>query len=228
MRPPILAPIHRQGWPFIALFALVTVGLAAISSFLGWIGLLLTVWCAFFFRDPVRAVPDRTGLVVSPADGIVTLIEPAVPPRELGLPATPRPRISVFMNVFDVHVNRAPIGGTVARMSYRPGSFFNASLDKASEQNERQSIRLALADGRDIIMVQIAGLVARRIVNWVAEGDALVIGQRLGMIRFGSRVDIYLPDGVQPLVGEGQRAIAGETVLADLAADEPSRRVTCL
>jgi len=124
-----------------------------------------------------------------------------------------------------VHVNRAPIAGTVARMSYRPGSFFNASLDKASEQNERQSIRLALADGRDIVMVQIAGLVARRIVNWVAEGDALATGQRLGMIRFGSRVDIYLPDGVQPLVGEGQRAIAGETVLADLASDEPARRV---
>ena len=228
MRPPILAPIHRQGWPLIGLFAIVTVGLAAISSFLGWIGLLLTAWCVFFFRDPARAVPERTGLVVSPADGIVTLIEPAVPPRELGLEATPRPRISVFMNVFDVHVNRAPIAGTVARMSYRPGSFFNASLDKASEQNERQSIRLALADGRDIVMVQIAGLVARRIVNWVAEGDDLATGQRLGMIRFGSRVDIYLPDGVQPLVGEGQRAIAGETVLADLASDEPARRVISL
>jgi len=228
LRPPILVPIHRQGWPFIALFAAVTVGLAAISSFLGWIGLLLTAWCAFLFRDPVRSVPDRAGLVVSPADGIVTLIEPAVPPRELGLPATPRPRISVFMNVFDVHVNRAPIAGTVARLSYRPGRFFNASLDKASEHNERQSIRLSLADGRDIVMVQIAGLVARRIVNWVGEGDALVTGQRLGMIRFGSRVDIYLPDGVQPLVGEGQRAIAGETVLADLASDEPARRVIAL
>jgi len=228
LRPPILAPIHRQGWPFIALFAVVTVALAAISGFLGWIGLLLTAWCAFFFRDPVRSVPDRAGLVVSPADGIVTLIEPAVPPRELGLPATPRPRISVFMNVFDVHVNRAPIAGTLARLSYRPGSFFNASLDKASEQNERQSMRVALADGRDIVLVQIAGLVARRIVDWVAEGDALVTGQRIGMIRFGSRVDIYLPDGVQPLVAEGQRAIAGETVIADLASDEPQRRVTCL
>ena len=228
MRPPILVPIHRQGWPFIALFAAVTVAFVAISSFLGWIGLLLTAWCAFFFRDPPRVAPDRAGLVVSPADGIVTLIEPAVPPRELGLPATPRPRISVFMNVFDVHVNRAPIGGTVARMSYRPGSFFNASLDKASEQNERLSLRLGLADGRDIVVVQIAGLVARRIVDWVAEGDAVATGQRIGMIRFGSRVDVYLPDGAQPMGGEGQRAIAGETVLADLASDEPARRVVTL
>jgi phosphatidylserine decarboxylase len=228
VRPPILAPIHRQGWPFIALFAAATIVLALISSFLGWIGVLLTAWCVYFFRDPVRSVPQRAGLVLSPADGIVTLIEPAVPPPELGLPAAPRTRISVFMNVFDVHVNRAPIDCTVARMSYRRGRFFNASLDKASVDNERQSMRLTLADGRDIVLVQIAGLVARRIVDWVGEGDVLVAGQRIGMIRFGSRVDVYLPDGVQPLVAEGQRAIAGETVLADLASDEPVRRAVPL
>jgi phosphatidylserine decarboxylase len=224
LRPPILAPIHRLGWPFVALFAAVTVVLALFSAFLGWIGLLLTAWCAYFFRDPARAVPQRPGLLVSPADGVVTLIEPALPPPELGLPAAPRLRISVFMNVFDVHVNRAPIDCTVARMNYRRGRFFNASLDKASEENERQSLHLSLADGRDIVMVQIAGLVARRIVDWVGEGDVLSCGQRIGMIRFGSRVDVYLPDGVQPLVAEGQRAIAGETVLADLTSDEPSRR----
>jgi phosphatidylserine decarboxylase len=228
LRPPLLAPIHRQGWPFIAIFFAIAILLALVSATLGWIGLLLTVWCVFFFRDPERVVPSRPGLVVSPADGVVTLIEPAVPPSELGLPPTPRPRISVFMNVFDVHVNRSPIDCTVARMSYRPGRFFNAALDKASTDNERQSLRLTLADGRDIVVVQIAGLVARRIVDWVGEGDTLLAGQRIGLIRFGSRVDVYLPDGAQPLVAEGQRAIAGETVLADINSNEAPRRFMTL
>jgi phosphatidylserine decarboxylase len=224
VRPTLLAPIRREGWPFIAIGLALTVGLALISTFLGWIGALLTAWCVFFFRDPERVTPLGETLVVSPADGVVTLIEPAVPPPELAMGPNPRPRISVFMNVFDVHVNRAPVSGRIAHVAYRTGRFFNASFDKASDDNERQSFRLVMADGRDIAVVQIAGLVARRIVGWVGEGDQVVIGSRIGMIRFGSRVDVYLPPGGAPLVIEGQRAIAGETVLADLASTEPPRQ----
>ncbi|MBI3516564.1 MAG: phosphatidylserine decarboxylase, partial [Proteobacteria bacterium] len=171
-----------------------------------------------------RVTPLRDSLVVSPADGVVTLIEPAVPPPELAMGPNPRPRISVFMNVFDVHVNRAPVSARIAHVAYRPGRFVNASFDKASDDNERQSFRLVMADGRDVAMVQIAGLVARRIVSWVGEGDQVVIGSRVGMIRFGSRVDVYLPPGASALVIEGQRAIAGETVLADLDSSEPARQ----
>jgi phosphatidylserine decarboxylase len=224
VRPPILAPIRREGWPFIAIAAGVTVLLALfVSQFLAWIGALVTAWCAYFFRDPERVTPVREGLVISPADGVVTLIEPAVPPPELGLGPNPLPRISVFMNVFDVHVNRAPVSARVTQVAYRPGKFLNASFDKASDENERQSFKLQMADGRDIAMVQIAGLVARRIISWVGEGDQVIIGSRVGMIRFGSRVDVYLPPGCASLVVEGQRAIAGETVLADLASSEPPR-----
>jgi phosphatidylserine decarboxylase len=224
VRPTLLAPIRREGWPFIAIALALTVGLALISEFLGWIGALLTAWCVFFFRDPERVTPMRESLVVSPADGIITLIEPAVPPPELGMGPNPLPRISVFMNVFDVHVNRAPVSGRIAHVAYRTGRFLNASFDKASDDNERQSFRLVMADGRDVAVVQIAGLVARRIVGWVGEGDQVVIGSRIGMIRFGSRVDVYLPPGGAPLVIEGQRAIAGETVFADLASSEPARQ----
>jgi phosphatidylserine decarboxylase len=226
MRPPLLAPIRREGWPFVAAGVVLTVLLAALSGFLGWIGALLTAWCAFFFRDPERVTPTRDGLVVSPADGVVTLIEPAVPPPELAMGPNPRPRISVFMNVFDVHVNRAPVSARVAQVAYRPGRFVNAAFDKASDDNERQSFRLVMADGQDVAMVQIAGLVARRIVGWVGEGDQVAVGSRVGMIRFGSRVDVYLPPGAAPLVVEGQRALAGETVLADLASSEPARQGT--
>jgi phosphatidylserine decarboxylase len=173
--------------------------------------------------DPARTTPVRAGLVIAPADGVVQLIEPAPPPPELGMDANPRPRISIFMNVFDVHVNRTPIDATVKRTAYRPGKFFNASMDKASIDNERSSLWLQLDDGRDMAVVQIAGLVARRIVNWVGEGDRVNAGARFGMIRFGSRVDVYLPPGVAPLVAEGQRAVAGETVLADLNSDEAAR-----
>jgi phosphatidylserine decarboxylase len=224
LRPPILAPIRREGWPFIAIAAVIMIVLAVFSQFLGWLGALLTAWCVYFFRDPERVTPLREGLVISPADGVVTLIEPAVPPPELGMGPNPRPRISVFMNVFDVHVNRAPVGARITQVAYRPGRFVNASFDKASDDNERQSFRLEMADGRDLAMVQIAGLVARRIISWVGEGDEVVVGSRIGMIRFGSRVDVYLPPGVAPLVIEGQRALAGETVLADLSATEPPRQ----
>ncbi len=219
-----LPPIHREGWPFIGLFALLALGLWLFAAeWLGFIGLVLTAWCCYFFRDPARTTPVREGLVISPADGVVTLIEPAVPPEELGVGSTPRLRVSVFMNVFDCHVNRAALPGQVVKLAYRAGAFLNASLDKASELNERMSWRIQTASGQDVILVQIAGLVARRIVAFAREGDQLEVGQRFGMIRFGSRVDVYLPDGVAPLVAVGQRAIAGETVIADLAASEPAR-----
>jgi phosphatidylserine decarboxylase len=220
---PILVPINRDGWPFIAAFAVAAVVLAIVWQPLGWVGLLLTGWCTYFFRDPPRITPTRAGLVVSPADGIVQMIQPAVPPDELGLGPQPLARISVFMNVFDVHVNRSPISGTVAHLAYRPGKFFNASLDKASEFNERQAIRLRLDDGRDLAVVQIAGLVARRIRCNLKQGQAVRTGERFGLIRFGSRLDVYLPEGVSPLVAAGQTTIAGETVIADLAAAESPR-----
>lgn len=219
----IVVPINRAGWPFIAAFALVAVALAFVAQPLGWIGAALTLWCVFFFRDPDRVTPIRPGLVVSPADGLVRWVGPAPPPPELELGDAPLNRISIFMNVFDVHVNRIPIDGAVARLFYRPGRFFNASLDKASEHNERQSVVIAGADGVKIGLVQIAGLVARRILCRLREGQAVRSGQRFGMIRFGSRVDIYLPDGGASLVAVGQRTIAGETVLADLRSGEPER-----
>lgn len=219
----LLVPIHKAGWPFIALFATAAAGLGLVSDGLGAIGVVLTVWCVYFFRDPDRVTPVRDGLVISPADGIVQKIDQAPPPKELEMGDEPRPRIAVFMNVFDVHVNRAPISGTISRLSYRPGKFLNASLDKASEFNERQNLRLTMDDGRDIAFVQIAGLVARRILCDVHEGQEIRTGERFGMIRFGSRVDVYLPEGVEPLVAVGQRAIAGETVIADIMAKEPAR-----
>jgi phosphatidylserine decarboxylase len=219
-----IAPIHREGYPFVAIFAAVTLALFYIApDFLGWIGVFLTLWCAYFFRDPERVTPLKKGLVISPADGVVSMITDLVPPPELDLPREKHKRISVFMNVFDVHVNRAPVDGKIARLSYVPGAFLNAELDKASEDNERQALTITMDDGRQIGAVQIAGLVARRIVKFVNEGDRLMAGQRFGLIRFGSRVDVYLPQGVAPLVCVGQRAIAGETVLADLEANETPR-----
>ena len=215
-------PIHREGWVFVGIFAVAAVILAWIWSPLGWIGAILTAWCAYFFRDPARTTPVREGLVVSPADGRVSQIVACVPPAELGLSETPLTRISIFMNVFDCHVNRAPVAGRVTRIVYRPGLFLNAELDKASEDNERNVLIIETVGGRYGV-VQIAGLIARRIVPFVREGDALATGDRFGLIRFGSRVDVYLPDGVLPLVGEGQRAIAGETVLADARSADPAR-----
>lgn len=228
MLKSVLVPINPAGWPFIGLFAVVSVGLATLAEPLGWIGLVLTAWCVYFFRDPDRVTPSRPGLVVSPADGVVQFVDRAAPPTELEMGEALRNRVAVFMNVFDVHVNRIPCDGVIGGLAYRPGKFFNASLDKASEFNERQGIRLTVpaeesGSGKDIAVVQIAGLVARRIKCDLAEGQSVTAGQRFGLIRFGSRVDVYLPEGVEPLVAPGQRAIAGETVVADFRAQEPAR-----
>lgn len=224
MLSTFVKPMHPEGWRFVAAFGAATLILFWLWEPLGWLGLGLTVWCYYFFRDPERAVPATPGLIVSPADGVVSLIGPAVPPAELGLGAAPLVRVSVFMNVFDCHVNRAPVEGRVAAIAYRPGKFLNASLDKASEDNERNGLRIEMADGRSIGVVQIAGLVARRIVCFAATGQSLRTGQRFGLIRFGSRVDTYLPDGVAPLVAVGQSTVAGETVIADLNHAGPARQ----
>lgn len=218
-----IPPINKEGWRFIGIFAAVTLFLGMYSQFLFWAGVVLTLWCAWFFRDPIRTVPKREGLIVSPADGIVTKIVRMVPPEQLGLGAAPRIRISVFLNVFNVHVNRIPIQSTVTALNYYPGAFFNASLDKASEENERQHITLTLPGGATMGVVQIAGLVARRILCQLKVGDALATGERFGLIRFGSRVDTFLPEGAVPLVAEGQVAVGGETIFADLKASEPAR-----
>ena len=217
-----LAPIHPQGYPFIGGFALASLILFWVWTPLGWLGVLATAWCAYFFRDPVRVTPLREGLVVAPADGRVSLVMNAVPPPELELSDQPLPRISIFMSVFDCHVNRSPVSGRIERMVYRAGKFINADLDKASEDNERNSFIIAAARAR-IGVVQIAGLIARRIVPFVQEGQAVAAGDRIGMIRFGSRVDVYLPEGGKALVAEGQTSIAGETVLADLAMTDAGR-----
>lgn len=216
MLDTFIKPMHREGIKFVAIFAAVTLVLFAMEEVLGWIGVGLTIWCYYFFRDPERVTPERPDLIVSPADGIVSLIEPAVPPAELGMPDVPLTRVSVFMSVFNCHINRAPVAGKVQAVAYRPGKFFNASLDKASADNERNSLCIRMDDGRDIAVVQIAGLVARRIVCFVKSGDGLETGERFGLIRFGSRLDVYLPEGVDPMVRIGQTMVAGETVLAEL------------
>jgi len=220
----VLVPLHRDGWKFVLLFALISLGLFFLWAPLGWLGVVATAWCAYFFRDPPRVSPLGPNWVLSPADGFVSAVEPAVPPAEIGLGDSALTRISIFMNVFNVHVNRSPAEGEVAALAYRPGRFFNASLDKASELNERMGMRLATAAGADLGVVQIAGLVARRIRCDVKPGDRLGAGQRYGLIRFGSRLDVYLPAGVAPLVAVGQTMVAGETVLADLAAGGAARQ----
>jgi len=217
-----LAPIHREGVPFVAGFALATVILFWLWAPLGWIAAVLTAWCIYFFRDPTRVTPVRDGIVVAPADGRINRIINAVPPADLGLGERPLPRVSIFMSVFDCHVNRMPVSGRIERIAYRRGAFINASLDKASEDNERNGLVIVAGDRR-IGVVQIAGLVARRIVCFVREGTSLGAGERFGMIRFGSRLDVYLPEGTKPLVAEGQTAIAGETIIADLRAGDPGR-----
>ncbi len=217
MTSTFIKPMHPEGRKFVAIFAAITLVLFIIAEPLGWLGVGATVWCYYFFRDPERVTPKGDNLVISPADGIVSLIEPAVPPAELGMPDTPLPRVSVFMNVFNCHVNRAPVAGEITEIAYRPGKFFNASLDKASEDNERNSLRIKMADGREVAAVQIAGLVARRIVCFTKKGAHTQAGQRFGLIRFGSRVDVYLPEGVTPRVSIGQTMVAGETVLAELS-----------
>lgn len=217
-----LVPIHPEGYPFIGGFALASLVLFWLWSPFGWIGTVLTLWCCYFFRDPPRVTPVRDGLVVSPADGRISLITNAVPPKELELGDRPLPRVSVFMNVFDCHVNRSPVAGRIERIAYRAGKFLNADLDKASEDNERSGLVVATAGAR-IGVVQIAGLVARRIVSFVKEGQTLGAGERFGLIRFGSRVDVYLPEGTRPLVAEGQTSLAGETVIADLKSTDSAR-----
>jgi phosphatidylserine decarboxylase len=219
----VLVPIHRAGWPFIAMFAIATVGMWMYTPPLSFLGLVLTTWCIYFFRNPDRMTPVRDGLVISPADGVVQMIAEAVPPAELGMGSEPRTRVAVFMNVFNVHVNRAPVSGTITAVKYHPGKFFNASLDKASEFNERMSLKIDMEDGTEVAFVQIAGLVARRILCFVKEGDAIKTGERFGLIRFGSRVDIYLPKGASPLVSVGQNTVGGETVIADMQATENPR-----
>lgn len=223
MLETFIKPMHKEGIRFVAAFAAATVLLFLLWEPLGWIGLGLTVWCYYFFRDPRRAVPQNAGLMVSPADGIVSLIERSVPPPELGMGPEPLMRISVFMSVFNCHVNRAPIAGRISEISYRPGKFLNASLDKASVDNERNSLRIDMADGRSIAVVQIAGLVARRILCFATKGQDVRTGERFGLIRFGSRLDVYLPEGVEPQVALGQTCVAGETVIATIGQESPQR-----
>jgi phosphatidylserine decarboxylase len=210
--------IHREGYPFIAIFVAINLLAFLLSSWLGWLLLPITLWCVAFFRDPQRKIPDGLGLIVCPADGRLLPIGEAEPPAELGLGQGLRPRLSIFMNVFNVHVNRNPISGSVVALSYRAGKFFNASFDKASIHNERMSIRLrpegAQGEAKDLAVVQIAGLVARRIVCDLAQGEGVRRGERFGIIRFGSRVDVYLPPGTEIMVKSGIVTRAGETVLA--------------
>jgi phosphatidylserine decarboxylase len=210
-------PVNKEGYPFIAIAAVVTAIFALFSTSLFWIGFGLTLWVLLFFRDPVRVTPDHPDFVVSPADGVVSQVGIVEAPPELFLPEDRYLRVSIFMNVFNCHVNRAPIGGRIERIAYTPGKFLNAELDKASEFNERNGLVIAGPVHR-IAVVQIAGLVARRIVCWRTQGDELKPGERFGMIRFGSRLDVYMPAGTVPSVAVGQTAVAGETVLADLSA----------
>jgi len=217
-----LAPIHPAGYPFIGGFALASLVLFILWAPLGWLGTVATLWCAYFFRDPVRVTPIAEGLVVSPADGRVSLVVNAVPPPELALGTRPLPRVSIFMSVFDCHVNRSPVSGRVERIAYTPGKFLNADLDKASEDNERNALVIA-AEAGPVGVVQIAGLIARRILCWTKEGQEMAAGERIGMIRFGSRVDVYLPSGTVPLVAEGQTSLAGETVIAEIGAAARTR-----
>ena len=213
----VLAKPHPAGQPFIwGGVAVAVVGGLLLGGWLFWPGVAFTAFCLYFFRDPERVPPTRHNAVVAPADGRIVLVGPAVPPAELGLGDTPRWRVAIFLSVLDVHVNRAPVEGRITRISYRHGAFVNAALDKASEDNERNALAIRLTDGRDLAVVQIAGLIARRILCTVREGDLVATGERFGIIRFGSRTDVYLPHGVKPLVSVGQTMIGGESVIAEL------------
>jgi phosphatidylserine decarboxylase len=211
-------PVHRDGYKFVCAFALATLFLFLISPPLGWFGAVATAWCAYFFRDPDRVTPTRGNLVVSAADGRISGVAGALPPRDLALGDTMLTRVSVFLSIFDVHIVRAPVSGRIARSVYVPGKFLNAELDKASEENERRALLIETAAGDKVGVVLIAGLIARRIVTFVGEGDSVQVGDRIGLIRFGSRVDVYLPPEARPLVAVGQTAIGGETVLAELVS----------
>lgn len=218
-----ITPIHPEGYIFIAAFAVATVILYWIWNPLGWIGLILTFWCAYFFRDPIRVTPVDESLVISPADGIVCSVGAYAPPPELGLGEAAMTRVSIFMSVFDCHVNRTPVDGKVMRIAYKPGLFVNADLDKASEDNERNGF--VIESPRGVFgVVQIAGLIARRIVSFSKEGDTLAAGERIGLIRFGSRVDVYMPAGCVPLVAVGSKAVAGETIIAEFTLTAARRQ----
>ena len=218
-----LAPVHRDGHKFLAIGVVLTLLFFMIWPPLAWLLAVATAYVAYFFRDPDRVTPLRDGLVIAPADGKISLIERLRPPAELGLGEEERVRISIFLSVFDVHINRAPVPGQIVRSIYVPGLFLNAALDKASEDNERRALIIDMSGGQEIAVVQIAGLIARRIVSFKGEGETVGVGERIGLIRFGSRVDLYLPPGTGPLVAVGQRAVGGETVLADLKSTEPER-----
>jgi phosphatidylserine decarboxylase len=217
----VLAPIHPDGWNFVAIGAVATIVLWLLWAPLGWLALIVTLWIAYFFRDPWRVTPERAGAIFAPADGLVVAIGSAAPPPELEMGSEPVPRIGIFLNLFDVHVARAPVGGTVAAAHHIAGRFVNASLDKASEHNERLALRIRPEDGPEVAFVLIAGLVARRIVCGLRVGQIVAAGERIGIIRFGSRSDIYCPPPYLPVVAIGQRTIAGETVLADRAGAAP-------
>lgn len=226
IRQTVLVPIHPAGVPFIIAAAIVALLLMWADESLGFIGIVLTLFCTYFFRNPVRVTPTRDGLVVSPADGLVTAIVENVPlPKEIAEDGDTADytRISIFLSVFDVHVNRSPVAGVVLKDAYVPGKFINAKLDKASEDNERAMAKLKTSGGKIVGVVQIAGLVARRIITEMKEGNSFAAGEYYGLIRFGSRGDVYLPAGVHPLVCVGQRAVGGETVLADLNSTEARR-----
>ena len=215
--------MHPEGRRFVLIFAVSALVLFLVWEPLGWLGVIATSWCAWFFRDPERVTPDRPGLVIAPADGVVNMITQATPPAELGLGDAPLTRVSIFMTVFNVHIVRAPVEGAVVRISHRPGKFLNASLEKASEQNERVSILMRTGGSHEYGVVLVAGLVARRILPFVRQAAHVQAGDRIGLIRFGSRVDVYLPEGLAPLVVVGQTAIGGETPIADHRAHEPAR-----
>ncbi len=221
--------IHPAGWPFIILAALLVACLALWAGGVAFIlGIILLSWVVYFFRDPVRVTPLRSGLVISPADGRVCAISDVEPDEDLGLGDEPRTRVSIFLNVFDVHINRSPVEGVVSYINYRPGKFVNASLDKASVDNERNALAITMEGdhkyaGQKMGVVQIAGLIARRILCTVKPDDKIKTGERFGLIRFGSRTDIYLPQGVRPMVCVGQRMVGGETIIADMNSDEERR-----
>lgn len=219
-------PIHREGYPFIAGFFVVSLILGWLWNPLFWVGMVLTIWCIYFYRDPERVTPLDDRLVISPADGKISAVGPTVPPAELGLGDEPRLRISVFMNVFSVHINRAPVRGEIEKIEHKPGKFLNADLDKASTENERNSVLIDSPHGK-VGVVQVAGLVARRILCWSKEDEVLSVGERFGLIRFGSRVDVYLPEGAVARVAAGQTAVAGETILAEFESQysEPVVRI---
>ncbi|GEO80334.1 phosphatidylserine decarboxylase [Pararhodospirillum oryzae] len=217
-------PFHADGWKFVAIAGVVSLILWMLAFWLALLGFAFTAAVLFFFRNPKRFVPERAGLVVSPASGLVQAVEEVEPPADLALdPPGPRQRVSVFLSVFDCHVNRCPVGGTVTKVKHIPGKTLNATLDKASEENERNTVVIRMQDGRQLAFTQIAGQIARRIRCDIAEGQTVLTGDVMGLIRFGSKVDIYLPPGVAPLVAPGQTMVSGETVIADLTSAEPAR-----